>query len=1133
MMKVMKIGAIFGVAACAFSAFAANQSSTCPGVGVNLVKNPSFEEWKEGAPLPDGWTSPNRQTLTNKVFRSTDIVADGKNAVRFTNARCGNMLQQRIKVTPGKYYDLSCMARTRINYMEFRLGNHWETRGGKYVHNVTKLAAPPHAMGKTEWHPIVVKNLRAPDGVDRLVIDLIPNDSHSGNDVPGDIWVDKVCVTESDVAVADEGDSRVFATVPILDDAVAVDGTDDDPAWRSASVLSRFVSPRIYSPEGAQTAVKVVADRKGICIFARCDRLPSTTRPHKKTARDAAETTDVIEFYLKPDPSKDLQYHFMADGAGNLYDSTQSYCTNAILPKGQFIRAKHNKKWDCAGLEWVAKDNDSHWTFECRVPYASVGIGRPADGDRMLVNFARADYGEKGVNHEQITQWTLQDALDFADWRDWGAVAFVRGGPAVRRVEIEPGSRAVAAEVAATERPAAVRVVVEEISADGVKVKLGEASASVAAGESASLRIPLANRCDLTWVSVYDGDRLVYRRGGRPAGKSLKICQRDPCNVRKNKIFIPNDANWPNVFIIQHTLTGQKGCKVYGNPTNLNAHIWCETPPGVFVDKMMYSSYGAEMPVLKPISERQFDLNGEKWTRYELPVFISGVNCPHVFLRSTLPAGATGDVRLYMTWDGGEQMPNVFNFKVVSIGRVKPFERLYLRMDDLRTTYAYALVDDPAKELPELGMNVWKIPLYPSKMPKRIPGTAETGPDRLDRLVREMKASGLTWYFSVQNELNDSLRFWCNKETWGNPLKLTPDPEACFCDIKGRPKKNTWGWVTICPSYRGTNFLAQVKGVLESEAVRKYGVSWFVIDWEFWGQDPCYCDRCLRLWDAFRREHGLADIGSPREFMQDEAAHPEHAKAYRELYWRHRGGIYRDFREALNKGCDKNRTEWHSPKKGCFMLSEWAAPKPHLLPGIDVFDWSVGYHEPGSRLGRVREVYENVINGDSSRIAWSMTSMQSSEMSTLDPPISGYYNMMEAATAGVRGFEFWWSPVFEAETWKYVMDGLRMIRPFEDIVLDGKVTIHEDGEGCAVRHVDLGDEALYCVRDYELKEPKRVAFTLRAKAEGDLVDLETGKAVLKLRAGENRIELDISPARLARFLYAGPNYARRIADVEK
>ena len=41
--------------------------------GVNLVKNPSFEDWKDGAPLPDGWTSPNRQTLTNKVFRSTDV----------------------------------------------------------------------------------------------------------------------------------------------------------------------------------------------------------------------------------------------------------------------------------------------------------------------------------------------------------------------------------------------------------------------------------------------------------------------------------------------------------------------------------------------------------------------------------------------------------------------------------------------------------------------------------------------------------------------------------------------------------------------------------------------------------------------------------------------------------------------------------------------------------------------------------------------------------------------------------------------------------------------------------------------------------------------------------------------------
>lgn len=1090
---------------------------------VNLVRNPSFEDWKDGAPLPEGWTTCNRQTMTNKVFRSTDIVADGKNAVRFTNARCGNMLQQRIKVTPGKYYDLSCMARTQIGYMEFRMGNHWETPGGKFVHNVTKLSAPPHAMGKTDWHPIVVKNLRAPDGVDRMVIDLIPNDSHQGVDVPGDIWVDQVCVTESDVAAAGADDGKVFATVPLVGAGIAVDGDDAEPAWSAANVLSRFVSPRVYSPEGAQTAVRLVADKEGICLFARMERLPSTTRPKAKVRRDGAQASDVLEFYFKPDPSVDRQYHFIADAAGNLWDSWQEFCTNAVMPKGQFIRAKHHENWDCPGLAWVAKDHETHWTFECRVPYAAIGMTRPKPGDRLLSNFARADYGSTGVSHEQITQWTLQEALDFADWRDWGKIEFVRGGPAVHGLDIEPGSRSVVAEVAATDRAADVRVVVEEISADGVKVKLGEASAPLSAGEAKKLSVSLVNKCDLVWISVFDGDRLVYRRGGRPAGKSLKICLRDPSNVRKSRISIPNDANWPNVFIIDHTLTGKTGCKVYGNPTNLNAHIWCETPPGVSVTKMMYSSYGGEMPVLKPLSERPFERNGQTWTRYELPVYISGVNDPHVFLRSTLPAGARGVVRLYMTWDGGEQMPHEFPFTVVTFGRVKPFERLYLRMDDLTHSYAHALVSDPAKELPTLGMNVWKIPLNPR-------GKAA---DRLDDLVGRMKASGNTWYFAVMNELNSDLRFWCNKENWGNPLKLTPDPDARFINIKGEPRKNTWGWVTICPAYRGTNFQAQVRGVLESEAVKKYGVSWFVIDWEFWQDDPCYCGRCLRQWDAFRREKGLKDIGSPRQFMLDEGANPEHAKAYRELYWQNRGSIYRDFRAALNKGCDKNRTEWHAPKKGCFMFSEWTRPKTHLLPGIDVFDWSVGYHEPGSRVDGVRDVYENVIHGDSTRIAWSMTSMQSSEMSILDPPISGYYNMMEAAAAGVRGFEFWWSPVFEAETWKYVMDGLKMMRPFEDIVLDGKVTVHEQGEGCIVRHVNLGAEGLYCVRNYDLKAPAKVAFTVRTAGPSEVWDLTTGRKVADVKAGSSRIRIDLDPEHLCRLYYVGADYGKRQEDLLK
>jgi len=62
-------------------------------------------------------------------------------------------------------------------------------------------------------------------------------------------------------------------------------------------------------------------------------------------------------------------------------------------------------------------------------------------------------------------------------------------------------------------------------------------------------------------------------------------------------------------------------------------------------------------------------------------------------------------------------------------------------------------------------------------------------------------------------------------------------------------------------------------------------------------------------------------------------------------------------------------------------------------------------------------------------------------------------------------------------TWKYIMDGMREIRPYEDLILDGKVTVRGEGENCTWRKIEKDGEALYLVRNYLLTKPTTVRFT--------------------------------------------------------
>ena len=915
------------------------------------------------------------------------------------------------------------------------------------------------------------------------------------------------------------GQLKPTMVVPLKEKvAVEIDGVADEAAWKGATVLTHLVSPYNSSPAGAQTAVRVLADAEALYLTVRSDLLPSSSRPKGRFPRDKGLHSDVIETHFKSKAEDKCQYQITFDAAGNIWDNRNTFDTTPNLMAYQ--RVKYDGKWTAEGMTSAAKSEKDFWTFEVRIPWSAFGMSAPQDGQSMLANFCHADYGN-GVAHNQLCEWAVDPYVQFADWRNWGTLVFRRDTAVVTAAEIVPGGKTAKVTVKAGAKPfeGSLRID-EDAGTTELESRLDE-KLSVPVGEGRSFEFPLKRQSTLAWLTVEDADgKAIFRRYGRPAGTILMVKMQDRLNVRKRHIKIPNDATWYNPFHFSHTLTGKTGNKVYGNPPELDAHFHVEVPEGVEVPHVKYSDWGGDMPIEKPLAVTPTVRDGKPYRKYEFRCFISGVNKPLVFFRSTLPSGTKGNAYLYLTWKTGAEEPVAYPFEIVSFGRVRPFERMQMRLDDITPNLARAMSDDPAAELPTLGINVWKIPLQASK---------NAAFDA--KLVEAMRASTNKWYFCVQNELNN-IGWWVNKFKWGDNKDVSPDEAGLFRNIDGEPVRTQFSYYAPCLMYRGRNYRRTVADTLASEAVKNWGVTWLILDWEFWGEEPCYCDHCVKdLWPKYATDHGLAEPGDPRVFMRDEKANARPAALFRQFYAECKGKLYADFKRDLNAGLDPARVSWNAPKTGGFVLSDWISPRQHTKAAMDFFDWPFAYRPPWQKLDETDAQLTDVLNGRGDQVVCSLNAMQGCEFNQEFPPVATYYNMIEAAAMGVRGFEWWYAPVIDAETYWYIMRGLRMIRPFEDLVLDGQTTVRGTEADCTWRRVARDGEALYCVRNYALKEPKDVTFTVDASVRGSVWDAETGEKLADLApSGATAVKVRLAPDRLARLLYAGEKLEFKSSD---
>jgi uncharacterized protein DUF5916/cellulose/xylan binding protein with CBM9 domain len=181
-------------------------------------------------------------------------------------------------------------------------------------------------------------------------------------------------------AVAQKKNSQFQFHIQKTTKPVAIDGSDEEPAWQEAETATNFfmVLPMDTSRALVRTDIKMTYDDRNIYIIAIC-WLPKKGQPYmvESLRRDFTfGRNDNFIFFL--DTYNDLTngYTFGANAAGAQWDGT--------LYEG----GKADLNWDNKWIS-VVKNYDDKWIFEAAIPFKTIRYKKGIK--EWGVNFSRLD----------------------------------------------------------------------------------------------------------------------------------------------------------------------------------------------------------------------------------------------------------------------------------------------------------------------------------------------------------------------------------------------------------------------------------------------------------------------------------------------------------------------------------------------------------------------------------------------------------------------------------------------------------------------------------------------------------------------------------------------------------------------
>ncbi len=517
---------------------------------------------------------------------------------------------------------------------------------------------------------------------------------------------------------------------------------------------------------------------------------------------------------------------------------------------------------------------------------------------------------------------------------------------------------------------------------------------------------------------------------------------------------------------------------------------------------------------------RKLSLNGKEFDLYSVTAGPKASKYTFFWqLREPLPENTELEGYYWGEWAKGKQSPQKLNIKAVSIPEVKPFKDIpvYLSMpNDFYT--AFPELTDFRKS----GFNYIDIWTYLAQ------DEFNWGSSLLDATSKKAAAAKI-------GEIA-----WIREWWWHNGQK---EPDGMATGIDGNKYANM-----LCLSYRGKWFQALID---QGKYLIDRGIYFHSTDPEMYGEGSkiCFCETCKARFKKYLSANaGNPAYADPSLFEKNPAQNPELHRLWNAFKCWSYTEFFAEYRRAIEKYMKEKgiRTpfrfmiysSYHRSFPAFWQYEDYRQSHSYLMTLEDPRTF-VGVFDFVAPMVYM-DVYANYEDYDM-LLPWKDTDvlLRITDGKVPIAPIlcAGYpfiyafgsdlnaemlkYNILEVIAGGGKGFGFWGECPFDAADMKAVAEVVRMLGPYEKIILKGKVggKVSVLSGNAVAKRVDSPDGTLVLVSEYS-RRPLSVNLECPVSAPSRVIDLSTGKKIAEISETAPRFTMNLDQNR-AVMLYIG------------
>lgn len=1106
---MLLIGSILMVGVSIFGL--SNESNQSIPLKNNLVVNGGFEdEIQSGARLPSGWgdmwdvaSSPDHC----KMSVDTERKYEGKQSLKLVfnppdkNGISTGAVWQKTSIDPSQRYDFSCAIRSELEKGGICFSVRWMDTNGQLIKNEKDIQITHNKsiygsfkLNQTpEWEILRFEHLAPPPGAVSAYIGI-----HPVGEAKGLVWVDDFYCKIIESIAKHEKMSPVV-TIGKMEEKLMFDGKLDEKAWSMAAEVNNFTIPQLYAPANQNTIVKLAFDNENIYMFLKMlEPEPGKIIAKCKEKDSPVYSDDNIELFFAPNGANAEQFHILVNPAGTVYDIKEKWHNVDTASKAVDM----DDSWD-SSIKVSSSIDKNYWNLELAIPFSKLNRPVPKEGEIWEFNICRTRRAGGGLEQ---SSWAPLKELVFQNPNYWGKLIFSSKKVLINSLEVSPAALSIGIFNPCKNEAEIMMDVVEDRGIKNIQLLQNKEKIPSKTSQTLNLAMGGIASSNMLWYSLYENNNLIFREGFVACKNYAKIGWDDPEGILGNTIYLANNMPSFKGFQINHNFLDSKANGLIERKQK-PVDLYFELPKGVVPSYL--SLYIVDWMTWPPIKAIKTDIpcdNGNIVYKFELPAILNfPYNYLYVVFENSLPENMKKDGAMYLSWAEAKQPRHKFTIESISIGKIVPFENFVSNIYEAPPEFYLSWLKKPCEELPQLGFNLLEV----SPMSRMLPERKQFH----DKLIPACSKKGL---FVTTAPCQSTPLVW----KW-----TRDDASARALDINGKPViDERFGTYVSCPSYRGNFYKEHIEDI--EKVFIEYKLSWLSLDLELWSDEAwskcCFCDRCINKFkDFISREHADIKLNNPIDDLKNKDS--KIYKLWLEYKERSKAEFYSDFKKHFEKIVADNNFK-SSPRNG-LTFSDWHLLNANLAQSVNSFDLNL-YFRP-LRVSRRLDETINFAKNKNLRKSYMGTLCAGPNDSILEINKLAVnevrYNIFECAAAGVQGIRWWHLMGFDAMRLKTIVEAYNSIRPFEDIILNGKYleNIKIRVNNAETRGLELAGEFLILIKDYSTLNPLNVEVSVPVNTDSIVVDCYTLEKLADVTPVKNIFNVKIDSER-ARLLYIGP-----------